>query len=194
MCLRRNKDPACYASSGNLIPDELSDLDDHHFMTNKGLKITLRLIRQIHAMETLYAILACRPDHDISMVVAIPIEQNHSFCVRTSSVVSLVERNFFNNAYNRVEIITLLRSLGPMNRNPVSRAFHPFLIRRLPQDYYIDRIHPGRSFDTTNRIVQRPPAGAGSLSIYLRYRWGFFDEVQTLILVTLQPIRHRRGP
>lgn len=160
--------PSYFLNSGYLIPDELSRSVDHYFMTNKGLKITLPVM-QSHDGHGTIAILACRHEHSLFKVVAIPILRGSTSCVRNSSRIVEIDRRDRSQDWsiNCIESLMLLHSLNPITHNAELSQRYPFLVRTLPSGLKIENVRNSGGWDTQHDIIQRPTGDMAPITLVL---------------------------
>lgn len=90
--------PDCFLYSGHYIPDDLAIPQQHYFITNKGLSITLPVCEYIlNGVSEFWAILACRPSTDMFELPGVSILfRGRDSCIRQPRLLFLHGRGTVN--------------------------------------------------------------------------------------------------
>ncbi|KAF2195598.1 HET-domain-containing protein [Zopfia rhizophila CBS 207.26] len=155
--------PTEFATCGNIIPDEVAEIEEPYTLTNKGVRLVLPIYKDDLIPYDDIAILACRPEDSLLHVFVMPLKAlGGCQFARGCTKPYTISRDHVTVLANRVLYIkqTLGASVLPLME---SILLPPgFWIRTFPSvsGACISNVQPAECWDPQNRIVRSPLSAA----------------------------------
>ncbi|KAF1828366.1 HET-domain-containing protein [Decorospora gaudefroyi] len=170
--------PSEFATCGNIIPDEVAEIEEPYILTNKGVRLVVPVYKNNSIPYDDIAVLACRPEDSLLHVLVMPLKAlGGCQFARGCSKPYTIPRDHIAVLTNRAIYVKQMPKMSVLPSMDSKLPLPGFWIRTFPSvsGVYISNVQPAECWDPQNRIVRSPISSTSEVNWQVSFTVAFED-------------------